>query len=406
MSARRSWLSTLRPGSVGLIGLLGTLTALGPLATDMYLPGLGAIEKDLHTAAGQGSLTVAIFFLGMATGQLVYGPLSDRKGRRTPLLVGIALYIFGCLGSAFAPSFAALMLARIVTAIGGCSGVVIGRAIVRDHYDMEDSARVFSRLMLVMGVSPILAPLFGGVLLSNGFSWRIIFLLLAGLGTLTLIAVGILLAESRSNDAAQAAAREKVAMSFHSVLRDQDALGYIVTGAFNQSAISVYVAVSPIVLIGIYGIRPQDFGWIFGINGIGYIAASQLNVRLLRTHRPHVLLGWASRTILSVALIMLLCVITGLGGLWGILVPLFAMMTTLGFNMPNALACAFARDTNRVGAISALMGAGQFGVGTLGATLASLVYDNSARPMAATILGLVLTANLAYSSLVNRHRLA
>ena len=406
MRARRSWLSTLRPGSVGLIALLGILTALGPLATDMYLPGLGAIEKDLNTAAGQGSLTVAVFFLGMATGQLVYGPLSDRKGRRSPLLVGIALYVLGCLGSAFAPSFVALMLARIVTAIGGCSGVVIGRAIVRDHFDAEESARVFSRLMLVMGVSPILAPLLGGLLLSNGFSWRIIFLLLAGLGALTLVTVAILLAESRSSDAAQVAAREKVATSFHSVLRDQQALSYIVTGAFNQSAISVYVAISPIVLIGSYGIRPQDFGWVFGINGIGYIAASQLNVRLLRAHRARVLLGWASRTILGVALIMLLCAITGLGGLWGILVPLFGLMTMLGFNMPNALACAFARDTNRVGAISALMGAGQYGIGTLGATLASLLYDNSARPMAATILGLVLTANLAFCALARRRRVA
>ncbi|MGC8535632.1 MAG: multidrug effflux MFS transporter [Rhizomicrobium sp.] len=405
MSARRSLLSTLRPGSVGLIGLLGTLTALGPLATDMYLPGLGAIEQDLHTGAGQGSLTVAVFFLGMAAGQLVYGPLSDRKGRRSPLLVGIALYVVGCLASALAPSFLALMLARIVTAIGGCSGIVIGRAIVRDHFDLEDSARVFSRLMLVMGVSPILAPLFGGLLLSSGFSWRVIFLFLAGLGALTLIAVGILLAESRSGDAARAAASEKVAMSFHSVLRDPDALGYIITGAFNQSAISVYVAVSPVVLIGIYGIRPEDFGWVFGVNGIGYIAASQLNVRLIRQHPPHALLGWASRAILVVALILLLCVITGFGGLWGVLVPLFSMMAVLGFNMPNALACAFARDTTRVGAISALMGAGQFGVGTLGATLASLAYDNSARPMATTILVLVVTANVAFYTLARRRRL-
>lgn len=406
MSARRTALSTLRPGSVGLIALLGTLTALGPLATDMYLPGLGAIERDLNTGAGQGSLTVAVFFLGMATGQLVYGPLSDRRGRRSPLLFGIALYVVGCLASALAPDFAALMVARVVTAIGGCSGVVIGRAIVRDHFDLEDSARVFSRLMLVMGVSPILAPLFGGLLLASGFSWRLIFLFLAGLGALTLIAVAVLLAESRTHDVAQAAAREKVVRSFHAVLKDRDALGYIITGAFNQSAISVYVAVSPIVLIGIYGIRPQDFGWVFGINGIGYIAASQLNARLIRSHHPHRLLGWASRAVFIVSVGMLLCVLTGWGGLWGVLVPLFGLMAALGFNMPNAMACAFARDTTRVGAISALMGAGQYGLGTIGATLASITFDHSARPMAITIGILILVANLAYRDLARRRALA
>lgn len=399
MRDTRSALSALRPGSVGLIVLLGTLTALGPLATDMYLPALGPIERDLGAGAGQGSLTVAVFFFGMAAGQLVYGPLSDRRGRRGPLLFGIALYVVGCLASALAPSFAGLIVARIVTAIGGCSGVVVSRAIVRDHFALEDSARVFSHLMLVMGVSPILAPLFGGLLLASGFSWRVIFLFLAALGAVTLTAVGVLLGESRSAEAAMAAAREKVAISFSAVLHDRQALRYIVTGAFNQSAISVYVAISPIVLIGIYGVRPENFGWVFGINGIGYIAASQLNARLLRHHHPHVLLGWASRAVLAVALAMLLCVLTGWGGKWGVLVPLFLLMGTLGFNMPNAMACAFARDSERVGAISALVGAGQFGIGTLGAAAASLAFNHTALPMAATITALIVIANLAFSDL-------
>ncbi len=388
-----------RPSTILLTLILGFLTALGPMSVDMYLPGLPELARDMHSGQGEAALTVAIFFFGMAVGQLVYGPLSDRMGRRGPLLAGLGLYVIGTIGCAIAPSIPVLMATRLLQAIGACSGAVIARAIVRDHFEARESARMFSRLILIMGVSPIFAPLFGGFVLMFG-TWRTVFWLLTGVGAVLLTSVLFLLPESRSEETAAQAARENVLASFRAVFRLRDVVGFLFAGAFNSGALTVYVASSAAVIISVYGIPPQAFGWVFGSNGIGLITASQINARLVRRHHPATILRWATKAALAVAAILFIDALTGFGGVWGILVPLFALLTTLGFNMPNAMAGALARDPARAGATSALIGTGQFGVGTLGATVASLLYDHSARPMAGTILFLILIGTTVFHLMV------
>ena len=380
-----------RPGSIGLVLLLGLLTAIGPLSIDMYLPGLPELARALHSSQGNATLTVAIFFLGMAAGQLIYGPVSDRTGRRGPLLVGLSLYLVGSVGCALAPSLAVLTGMRLLQAIGACSGTVIARAIVRDHFEPQDSARIYSRLILVMGVSPIFAPLLGGFVLLVG-DWRSIFWVLTGLGLTLLIAVAFLLGESRTREMAAHAARENILASFGAVLRAREVVGFILTGTFNNGALITYVASSPAILIGVYHIPVQAFGWVFGINGFGFILASQINARLVRRHRPLAILQWACRGTVAIAAILFANALTGFGGLWGILAPLFALLSCLGFTMPNAMASALARDPTRAGATSALFGTAQYGIGALGATIASVTFDHSARPMAATMIAFALIA--------------
>lgn len=355
----------------------------------MYLPALPALARDLGTGTGSATLTVAVFFLGMAAGQLIYGPLSDRVGRRPPLLIGTAVFVAGSIACALAPSLPLLLAARLLTSIGACAGVVVARAVVRDHFGPQESARVFSRLVLVMGVSPILSPLAGGLMLKI-VSWRAIFWLLAAVGAAVFAATLFLLAESRSDATARRAAGEQVIASFRAVLAEREVVAYILTGAGINAAVGVYVAASSPVLIGVYGVRPEDFGWVFGINGIGYIGASQLNARLLRRHSADTLLRRESRMAVLFSGVLLAMALSGLGGLWGILLPLFCLMSTLGFNMPNAMACALARDPSRAGSTSALIGAGQFGISMVGAIIASAAFDHSARPMAAVIFALVL----------------
>ncbi len=392
--------SQQRKPPAGLVLLLGLLTAIGPLSIDMYLPGLPEIARTLHADAGSAARTVAIFFFGMAIGQLAYGPLSDRKGRRAPLLGGLVLFLIGTIGCALAPSIDVLMVARLVQAIGACSGLVIARAIVRDHCGPRDSARIFSRLILVMGASPIFAPTLGGIVLLFG-TWRTVFWLLFGAGALILIAVVFLLAESRSESTAAQAASENVLASYRAVLGMRDVIGFVLTGAFTSGVLTTYIATSPAVVIGIYHTPVEAFGWLFGLNGFGFIAASQINAHFIHRHRPVSILRWANGSLLLIAIVLLADVVVGLRSVWGILALLFLLMSSLGFNMPNTTAEAMALDPKRAGTTSALLGAVQFTVGATAATVATLFDNGTALPMAAVIAGAALTATVVLHTMVH-----
>ena len=386
---------------LGMVLLLGALTAFPAISIDMYLPSLPAIAHDLHATAGQAQLTVAAFFTGLALGQLAYGPWSDRSGRRGPLLVGVALYLVATLGCLFAPSIEALIALRFLQALGGCAGSVIARACVRDRYEGHEVVHIFSLLMLVMGLAPILAPFLGGALLLVG-SWRLIFAVLLVFGALTGLAVWLRLGESRSAETEANARRESPLAAYGALLRRPEVTGYLLAGALAGAALFTYIANAPDLLITRYGVAPQAFGWVFALNAIGLIGAAQVNARLARRWPSALILRWslAGGTVFALALAAVAW--TGWGGLPAILVPTFGVIASMGFTQPNATACAMMVDGSRAGSTSALLGAGGFGVGALAAGFASVVHDGSARPMAAAILLAFLLAQGALWLMASR----
>jgi len=351
--------------SLGLVLLLGALTAFASLSIDMYLPAFPAIGRDLHASAEAVQQTLALFFLGMAGGQLLYGPLSDRFGRRKPLLVGLALYIAASIGCALAPSAPALIVWRLLQGLGGCAGIVIARAVVRDLFDPVHAARTFSELMMVMGVAPILAPSIGGELLLIS-SWRILFWLLAGFGSLCFLTTLFMLRESWSPDpASNALSPRSVAHNFLAVLRDPTFLYPTLTVAFAQAAMFSYIIASPGVLIGHFGVAPNHYGFFFGANAFGLITASQLNRRVLLRFSPARILRVSILATALAGWIVAGVGWCGLGGLWGLAAALFCFLFCLGFVGANGAACALANQGRHAGSASALMGMLQFAAAAL-----------------------------------------
>lgn len=372
------------PTSRLLVLVLGALTAFTPMSVDMYLPSFPEIGRDLGARATDVQLTLSFFFIGLAIGQMIYGPVADRYGRRPPLIVGIVIYIGASLGCALAPDIHALIGFRFLQALGGCVGMVITRSIVRDLFDEKGAARMFAQLMAIMGVAPILAPLLGGQLLVYA-SWHAIFWVLTVFGVLNLIAVLAYLKESLPVERQRSLHPAAVLSTYARLLSDRYFMGHALSSSLTFSGMFAYITASPFVFIEYYGVSAQHYGWIFGMNAIAFIGSSQINHRLLsRT---------TSRTILSVALVVTtsmgslvaLAGLTGFGRLPGLLVPLFFLIGSLGFIGPNATARALAPQGANAGSASAVLGTLQFCAGgAIGAIVASLP-NTSAAPMGVMI---------------------
>ena len=382
------------PTDWSLVILLGVLTAFGALCIDMYLPALPAIEHSFGARTGAAQTSLATFFAGLSLGQFVYGPASDRWGRRGPLLVGVVIYLFASVVCALAPSLVVLSVGRLFQGLGACCGAVIGRAIARDRFDHQGAARVLSQLMLVMGLAPILAPLAGSGLLLIG-SWRVILWVFVAFGGVVGVWMFASLVESRSAETEAKARSEHPLRTYLSLLKMPSLIGYTLAGAFNSAALFGYIAASPGLLIQTYHISPTLFGVVFGINGAGLIAASQLNAHLLRFHSPEYILIRSRPATLAFAVILALDAYAGLFGLWGVLVPLFGVIGSFGLVGANTQAAGLNADPHRAGSISALMGGAGFAAGALVSSLTAAFADGTARPMAATILGAILASTLA-----------
>ena len=379
--------------SRGTILLLGALTAFGAVSIDLYLPSLPAIGVALRAEPAAVQQTMAAFFVGMALGQLIYGPLSDRHGRRPALLVGAVIYVLASLFCAAAASIEALILGRFVQALGCCAGQVVTRAIVRDRYATQDSARIFSLLTLVLGVAPLLAPSVGAWL-AQAVSWRAIFAVLALFGLIVGSIVALKLAESRSSATAATARNESIFSGYLDLLRHRRLLGYIIAGSLNGAVLFSYIANAPDLLIHSYGFTPHRFALVFAVIAVGVIGSSQVNRMLLDRYASDHILSVASVTGTVLGLALLSVAVTGVGGQWSVLLLLFAVLTSYGFMASNTLAGALAVDPLRAGSTSALVGASAFGSGALAASLTGLFHDGSAVPMAA-IMALALTGSAA-----------
>lgn len=366
-----------------MVLILGALSAFGPLAIDFYLPAFPAMAQAFATDEKHVQATLAAYFLGLSIGQLAYGPVADRFGRRKPLMFGVTLFTLASLACAYAPNLDTLVLARFVQALGGCAGMVLSRAIVSDKCDPVASAKVFSQLMLVMGLAPILAPMLGGVLV-NVAGWQSIFLALSLFSAGCLLAVSLGLPESLPEHIP----RQPLSGAMRQYLRlfaDRVFVGHALTGGIAIAGMFAYIAGSLFVFIKLYGVPAEHYGWLFGTNAAGFILVAQVNARLLAKRGPAFLLARAVWLYLAAGLVLLAVAAMRPTQLWPLLVPLFVCISSLGCIIPNASACAMSGQGARAGSASALMGCLQFSVAAGAAALVGLLHDGSAVPMALVI---------------------
>ncbi|MBU0726267.1 MAG: Bcr/CflA family multidrug efflux MFS transporter [Alphaproteobacteria bacterium] len=379
------------PSALRLALILGALTAFAPMSIDMYLPAFPAMQQDFATNAGHVQLTLSVFLLGLSLGQIFYGPLADRYGRKPPLYVGIALYTVASVAIALSTTIDSLILLRFAQALGGCSGMVIARAMVRDLFDERGSAKMYAQLMLVMGAAPILAPILGGYVLLVA-NWHAIFWILAVFGGACLTAVVFALPESLPAERRGAGGLGPALVNYGFLLRSPAFLAFAMTGGCIQAGMFAYITGSPFVFIDLYKVPAEQYGYLFGLNALGLIASSQINHRLLSRYSGRQILNTAVPVIATAALVLAALAATGTGGLLGIVVPLFFCIAGMGFVGPNALAAAMAPHGRIAGSASALLGVLQFGTGAMAGTIVGLLNDGSARPMAFTIAGLACCA--------------
>jgi DHA1 family bicyclomycin/chloramphenicol resistance-like MFS transporter len=375
-----------------LVLVLGVLIALGPLTIDMYLPALPTITGDLQATAAQVQLTLTGTLVGLALGQLLIGPVSDAIGRRTPLLFGVGLHILASVLCVVAPNLAVLGTLRVLQGLGAAAAAVVVMAIVRDLFVGLSAAKLLSRLILVLGAAPILAPTLGGIVLA-GTSWRGVFVVLALFGIAIMTAAALALPETLPVAARRSGGVAGTLRDYGRLFTDRAYLGLILVAGLAMAAMFAYVSGSSFVFQEQYGLSEQEFGFVFGAGAIGLIAATQANVRLLRRWTPSQILATALAFGGVMGLTMLLFAATGVGGIAGLLVPLWLVLASAGLVLPNAPALALSRHGEAAGTAAALLGAVQFGVGALAAPLVG-VLGTGAVPMALVIAGGMVAANL------------
>lgn len=379
-----------------LILILGSLTALGPFSIDMYLPGFPAIAKDLHTTAAKVSLSLSGFFIGISLGQLLYGPLLDRFGRKNPLFIGLIVYIIASAGCAFATSINALILLRVIQAVGSCAATVASVAMVRDLFPVKDNAKVFSLLLLVVGVSPMIAPTVGGYV-TAAFGWQSVFIILCGMGVAILIATFLWLPDSYKPDKTISLKPKPILLNFWTVLREPQFYTYSFTGAIAFAGLFAYVAGSPLVFMEVFHTDEKVYGWIFAFLSVGFIGSSQLNTMFLRKYKSEQIINAALICQVVVSLTFLFVALSGMLTLPITIGFLFLFLCGIGYTYPNAAALSLAPFTKNAGSASAMMGAIQMGMGTLISVAISLFEVPSAVPM---IAAMTCSAILALSVLL------
>lgn len=363
-----------------IILILGLLSAVGPFSIDMYLPGFPAIAADLHTSVDMVSYTLASFFVGICIGQLLIGPLLDRFGRKRPMVLGMILYLAASVACAFSPTVEMLIVARFFQALGCCVTMVAPRAIIRDLFPVSESAKIFSLMILILGVSPIIAPTLGSFLIA-GFGWYAVFLVLGVITLLVLLSVIFFLPESKGADPDFSLKPGPILQSFKIVIRNRQFYMYSISGSIAAAGLFAYLAGSPFVMLTWFGLSEQGYGLIFALIASGLIGCSQVNNLILKKY--------SSVQIVKVALIIqsLIGVLLFAGSafqllnLAGTVILIFLFLSCQGFNFPNASALSMEPFSREAGSASALMGAMQMGAGALAAASVGMLNARTAMPM-------------------------
>ena len=383
-------LAPSRHASRGLLVLLGALTGLTPFAVDAYLPALPSLTRDLGSTSSAVQLTLTALLVGLAAGQLLAGPLSDRLGRRRPVAVGLTGFVVASLGCALAPSVEVLIGLRFLQGLFGAAAVVVARAVVRDVYAGAEAARAFAALMLVMGAAPVLAPVIGAQVL-RGTSWRGIFVLLAGGAVLLLVVALRRLPETLEPERRSANGLRAVVGVFGTLLRDRGFLVPAVAGGASFAAMFAYIAGSPFVLQELHGLSPQTFSVVFGVNAAALVLLSQVSGKLVRRTGPARLLLAGGLTSATGGAVLVVSALTD-AGLPGVLPGLLLVVAAFGLVAPNSTALALAEHGRTAGSASALIGLVQYALAGAAAPLTGLGGSRTDLPMALTIGGASLLA--------------
>jgi DHA1 family bicyclomycin/chloramphenicol resistance-like MFS transporter len=364
-----------------LIFILGSLSAIGPFSIDMYLPAFPDIARGLHTTVAQVMLSLSSFFIGISAGQMIYGPLLERFGRKKPLYVGLCIYLLASFGCAMAASVQALIGLRLLQALGGCVGMVAARAMVRDLFDVKENAKVFSMLMLVVAVSPIIAPTAGGYVTAL-LGWRWVFVLLMIIAVLILIGIYFLLPESKQPDPNFSLKPVSIFKNFAGVIKHPQFYTYALTAAISAAGLYAYIGGSPSVFMGIFHVTEKQYGWIFALIAMGLIGASQINSVLLKNYTSEQIIKVALACQSTVGVILVVLTLAGWNDLFITIFLIFLFLCCQGFTFPNASALSMAPFGHNAGSASALMGAIQMCIGACTSALVSVLQNSTALPMA------------------------
>jgi DHA1 family bicyclomycin/chloramphenicol resistance-like MFS transporter len=369
------------PGPAGLRVplVLSTLLAFASISTDLYLPALPTMAAALHADAGTIALTIAGYLVGFSVGQLLWGPVGDRYGRRGPVAIGLLLFVLGSAGCALSATAGQMIGWRVVQAVGACAGVVLARAMVRDLYPRDRAAQMLSTLMTVMAVAPLVGPMLGGQILAFA-GWRAIFWTLVAVGLATLAAL-FALPETLPRERRNGETLARAFAGYGALLRNRALLGYAGACGFLYGGLFANVAGTPFAYITYYHVSPQLFGVLFALGIVGIMATNLINARVAaRVGGDRLLRGAAAAAALA-GLALAVTAWTGWGGLAGLVAPLFVFIATTGFIVANAIVGALATAPRRAGAVSALVGAVQYGAGVAGAALVGGFADGTPWPM-------------------------
>ena len=362
----------------------------------MYLPAFPAMATDLHTPVSSIQLSLTSYFIGISVGQLFYGPLLDRYGRRVPLFVGLIGYIIASVACAMSNSIHLLIAMRLLQALGGCVGLVASRALVRDLFPVSETAKIFSLLLLVLAVSPLLAPTVGGYV-TVAFGWHSIFIILAVICLIILVTSYYFLPEGRQADVSISLKPKAIISNFIIVFKQPQFFTYALCGSLASAVVYAYIAGSPDVFLDIYKVDPRHYGWIFAFVAVGIIGSSQLNTLLLRwfTSKKLILAGLCWQILIGSLLIM------GTYFDWynviGVIIMIFLIMCGQGFTIPNSSALAINPFSRLTGTASALLGALQLAMGALASAIVSFTNNNTEFPMLLVMVGCVCASLVLYA---------
>ena len=383
----------VRPGGVWLVVALGALSSFGPLCLDMYLPALPELPGDLESTASAAQLTLSACIVGLGVGQLITGPLSDRLGRRGPLLVGVAVFVAASVVCAVTTSMTVLIVVRLVQGAAGAAGIVVGRAVVADLFAGKVAAAYFSTIAAINGLSPILAPVIGGQVLRVG-TWRTVFWVLAGIGVAMLVLASFVIRETLPPERRSSGGMTDDLRAFATLLRDRGYTCTVVAGTMVSAAMFGYISASPFLLQDAFGLSPQWFSGCFALNALGIVAATQVGRMLLHRTTSFALLSWGVGQALVGAVMLLVTVFAG-WGLAMVLVSLFVMVSSVGLALPHSSAIAMDRHRRIAGAASALFGLAQFALGAVAAPLVGLGDRTAGLALAVTAVVAVLIGVVA-----------